>query len=43
MQLALIVSGIVIGAVIIVGVLGHLIDKNAEPAEQKADGKGAWR
>ena len=33
MQLALIVSLIVIGVVVLVGVLGHLIDKSGEPAK----------
>ena len=41
MQLALIVSLIVIGSVILIGVLGHLIDKNADRAEQKSEGNGA--
>ena len=41
MLLALIVSLIVIAAVVVVGVLGHLIDKGAEPAEYKSQGKGA--
>ena len=41
MLLALIVSLIAIGAVVLVGVLGYFIDKNAEPAEHKAEGNGA--
>ena len=38
--LALIVSSFAIGSAVLVGVLGYLIDKGAEPAE-KAKGKGA--
>ena len=41
MLLALIVSLIVIGASVLVGVLGFLIDKSAEPAEHKPEGDGA--
>jgi hypothetical protein len=41
MLLALIVSLIVIGAVVLVGVLGYLIDKSGEPAEHKPEGNGA--
>jgi uncharacterized membrane protein len=41
MLTALIVSLIVIGAVVVVGVLGYFIDKTAEPAERKRQGKGA--
>jgi len=41
MELALIVSLLVIGAVVLVGVLGYLIDKNAEPLEHKPDRNGA--
>ncbi len=41
MQLALIVSVIAIGASVLVGVLGYLIDKSAGPAEDKTRGKGA--
>jgi hypothetical protein len=41
MPLALIVSLIVIGAVVVVGILGHLIDKTSESAEYKSKGKGA--
>jgi len=37
MLLALIVSLIAIGSVVLVGILGYLIDKNAEPAEQKPE------
>ena len=40
MLLALIVSLIVIGAVVLVGVLGYLIDKSCEPAAHKAEGNG---
>ncbi|HEY7392672.1 MAG TPA: hypothetical protein VH640_29395 [Bryobacteraceae bacterium] len=39
--LALIVTSIAIGASVLVGVLGYLIEKTADPAEQKAKGKGA--
>lgn len=39
--LAVIVSLIAIGATVVVGVLGHLIDKGAEPADQKREGHGA--
>jgi hypothetical protein len=41
MLIALIVSLIAIGSSVLIGVLGHLIDKNADPGEQKAKGKGA--
>jgi hypothetical protein len=40
MLLALIVSSIAIGAAVLVGVLGYLIDKGADTAEHKAKGKG---
>jgi hypothetical protein len=40
-RLSLLVSLIVIGVVVLVGVLGHLIDKNGELAEHKRRGKGA--
>jgi len=43
MQLALIVSLVAIGAVVLVGVLGYLIDKNAEPSEHKPEGNGGRR
>jgi hypothetical protein len=35
MQLALIVSSWVLGGVVVLGVLGYLIDKTAEPEERK--------
>jgi len=38
MQLALIVTLIAIGATVLVGVLGYLIDKNADPADPVAGG-----
>jgi hypothetical protein len=42
MLTALLVSLLVIGAVVVVGVLGHLIDKTGEPVvEPKRQGKGA--
>ena len=41
MLLALIVSLIVIGAVVLVGVLGYLIDKSGGPAAHKPEGNGA--
>ena len=41
MLLALIVSLIAIGSVVLVGILGYLIDKNAEPTEPKPKGNGA--
>ena len=41
MKLALIVSVIVMGFVLLVGVLGYLIDKSSEPAEHKPEGNGA--
>jgi hypothetical protein len=41
MRLASIVTLIVIGVVVLVGVLGYLIEKGAEPAEQKTKGTGA--
>ena len=41
MQLALIVGLIAVGATLVVGVLGYLIDKNAESAEHKLEGNGA--
>ena len=37
MVVALIVGSIAIGATVVVGVLGYLLDKSGEPAEQ---GKG---
>ena len=37
MLLALIVSLIVIGAVVLVGVLGYLMDKSGEPAPRKTE------
>jgi hypothetical protein len=40
-QLAVIVSLIAIGVAVLVGVLGYLMDKSAEPAEPKSEGKGA--
>jgi hypothetical protein len=39
MLLALIVSLIAIGAVVVVGVLGYLIDKNSEPGEHNPEGR----
>jgi len=39
--LALIVSLVALGAVVLVGVLGYLIDKNSEPAEDQGKGNGA--
>lgn len=41
MRLALIVSAIVIGVVVAIGVLGYFLDKSGEPVEQKPGGKGA--
>jgi hypothetical protein len=41
MKLATIVSLIVIGFVVLVGVLGYLIDKNSEPADHGPQGNGA--
>jgi uncharacterized membrane protein len=41
MLVDLIVSLIVIGVVVVMGVLGYFIDKTAEPAERKRQGKGA--
>lgn len=41
MLLALIVSLIAVGAVVVVGILGFLMDKSAEPDEHKPVGKGA--
>jgi hypothetical protein len=41
MQLALIVSLIAIGVVVLVGVVGYLIEKGGESAESKPDGGGA--
>jgi hypothetical protein len=41
MQLASIVSVIVIGVVVLIGVLGYLLDKSGEPAENKPGGNGA--
>jgi Tfp pilus assembly protein PilO len=38
-KLALIVSLLVIAAVVLVGVLGYLMEKNAEAAESKHEGK----
>jgi hypothetical protein len=40
-RLASIVSLIVIGVVVLVGVLGYLLDKSGEPAERKPEGNGA--
>jgi hypothetical protein len=40
MLLALIVTLIAIGVVVLVGVLGHLIDKSMELAEHKPQGNG---
>jgi hypothetical protein len=40
MLLALIVSSIAVGAVVLIGVLGYCIDKNAERAD-KPEGNGA--
>jgi len=40
-RLASIVTAIVIVVVILVGVLGYLIDKGADPAEQETKGTGA--
>ena len=37
-QLALIVSLIAIGAAVLIGVLGYLIDKNSERAEHNPEG-----
>ena len=36
--LGVIVSSIAVGATVVVGILGHLIDKNAEPADHKPEG-----
>jgi len=41
MLLALIVSLIVVGVVVLVGVFGYLIDRSAEPAEHRPEGNGA--
>jgi hypothetical protein len=41
MLVDLIVSLIVVGAVVVMGVVGYFLDKTAEPAEQKRKGKGA--
>jgi hypothetical protein len=41
MLVDLIVSLIVIGVVVLMGVLGYFIDKTAEPVEHKRQGKGA--
>jgi hypothetical protein len=41
MLLALIVSSIAIGSVVLIGVLGYLIEKGADTEEHKAKGKGA--
>ena len=41
MLLALIVSLIAIGAVVLVGVLGYLMDKSGEPVSHKTEGDGA--
>jgi hypothetical protein len=41
MLLALIVTLIAIGVVVLVGVLGYLIEKNAELAEHKPERNGA--
>jgi hypothetical protein len=37
MLLALIVSLIAVGAVVLVGVLGYLMDKSGEPVQQKPE------
>ena len=41
MLLALIAAGIVIGAALLVGTLGYLIEKNTETAENQTKGHGA--
>ena len=41
MLLALIVSLIVIGAGVLVGILGYLMDRSVEPVEYKPEGNGA--
>jgi hypothetical protein len=41
MLIALIVSLIAIGAAVLLGILGYLIDKTADPSERKAKEKGA--
>ena len=41
MRLALIVSAIVIGAVALVGFLGHLMEKSGEPADHKPEEREA--
>jgi hypothetical protein len=41
MLTGLIVGLIVIVSAVLVGVLGHFIDKTAEPVERKRQGKGA--
>jgi hypothetical protein len=41
MLLALIVSSIAIGSVVLIGVLGYLIEKEADTEEHKVKGKGA--
>jgi hypothetical protein len=41
MRLVLIVSLIVIGVVVLVGVLGYLIDKSGEPVKHKPERNGA--
>lgn len=41
MLVDLIVSLIVIGVVVVMGVLGYFLDKTAEPVERKRQGKGA--
>lgn len=40
MLLALIVSLLVIGVVVLVGILGHLMEKSGEPAEHGPEGNG---
>jgi len=40
MLLALIVSLIVIGTVVVMGVLGYIIDKSGERAPRKKEGDG---
>ena len=40
-RLASIVSVIVIGVVVLIGVLGYFLDKAGEPEEQKPEGNGA--
>jgi hypothetical protein len=37
MELALIVSSLVLGGVVLMGVVGYLVDKTAEPDKQVRD------